>query len=226
MKQITDRLFAMQDLSYRAFHAKLIPTVDPETVIGVRTPQLRAYAKSICKTETAAEFLEELPHRYYEENNLHGFLIEQIHDFDACIEALDAFLPYMDNWATCDMLRPPCFRRHRERLLPHIPRWLGSGQVYSVRYAIGMLLSHFLGDDFKAHYPALVASVISQEYYVNMMIAWYFATALAVQYDAVIHYLQEDRLQPWVHNKTIQKAIESRRLTPKQKEYLRSLRKK
>jgi len=224
MKEINDQLFAMQDLKYRAFHTKLIPTVDPVTVIGVRTPELRAYARSICKTETAAAFLHQLPHQYYDENNLHGFLIEQIHDFDACIEAIDVFLPYINNWATCDMIRPSCFRRNKERLLPHILRWLGSGRTYTTRYAIGMLLTHFLGDDFDARYPALVASVVSQEYYVNMMIAWYFATALAYQYDAIIPYLQDACLQPWVHNKTIQKAIESRRLTSEQKNRLRFLR--
>ena len=224
MKEINDQLFAMQDLKYRAFHTNLIPTVDPDTVIGVRTPELRAYAKSICKTKTAAAFLHQLPHQYYDENNLHGFLLEQIHDFDACIEAIDVFLPYINNWATCDMIRPSCFRRNKEQLLPHILRWLRSDQTYTIRYAIGMLLAHFLGDAFDERYPALVASVVSQEYYVNMMIAWYFATALAYQYDAIIPYLQDACLQPWVHNKTIQKAIESRRLTSEQKNRLRALR--
>ena len=226
MEQIIQDLFSMQDQAYKVFHEKLIPTMDPDTVIGVRTPELRKYARSLRSTETARQFLTELPHKYYEENNLHGFLIEQIRDFDTCIAALDGFLPFVDNWATCDMLRPKCFVKNRQALLPHIERWLSSREVYTVRYGIGMLLTHFLDDEFQEDQLARVAQIESREYYINMMIAWYFATALAKQYDAAIVYLEQGRLPLWVHNKTIQKACESYRITPEQKTFLRSLRKK
>lgn len=215
------RLFSMQDAAYREFQAKLLPTVDKETIIGVRTPQLRALAK-----ELRIEDLGPLPHRYYEENALHAFCIENTKDYESCMEALERFLPYIDNWAVCDSLRPKCFRKHRPELLERIKVWLQSAHTYTVRFAIGMLMVHFLEDDFSEEAPELVASVYSNDYYVNMMMAWYFATALAKQYDRVIGYLQRERLPLWVHNKTIQKAVESFRITQEQKDYLRTLRKK
>lgn len=217
------RLLAMQDLPYRDFQCRLMPTVDPSAVIGVRTPALRAFAKSIDGTPEAAAFLAALPHRYYEENNLHGFLIERMRDYDACIAALDAFLPHVDNWATCDLMTPKVFRKHLHELLGPIRNWLASDQTYTVRFGIEMLMCFYLDDAFLPDYLGWVADVRSDEYYINMMIAWYFATALAKQYDAALPYLTERRLAPWTHNKTIQKAIESYRITDAQKAYLRAL---
>ena len=223
MTDIQVRLFALQDAGFRRFHAKLIPTIDPETVIGIRTPALRKLAKELKGSAEAEAFLQELPHHYYEENCLHGLLIAEMKDFPACIAALDEFLPYINNWATCDMIRPKCFAKHKPELLPHIYRWLEAAEPYTVRFAMEMLMVHYLKEDYRPEYPALVASEVSEEYYVNMMIAWYFATALPFQWDSVIPYLEERRLSPWVHGKTIQKAIESYRITPEQKIYLRSL---
>lgn len=217
------RLFQMQDLTYRAFQCKLMPTVDPDAVIGVRTPELRKFAKEFAKTPEAADFLLGLPHRYYEENNLHGFLIETMKDYGRTVAALNAFLPYVDNWATCDLMRPRVFRKHLPELLEQVKVWLASGGTYTVRFAIGMLMTFYLDEAFQPEYPAMVAEVRSREYYVNMMTAWYFATALAKQYDAVLPYLQQRRLDPWTHNKAIQKAVESCRITDEQKAYLRGL---
>ncbi len=215
-----DRLFALQDLGYRNFNAKLLPTVDPDTIIGVRMPQLRALAKTVC-----IEDLGPLPHRYHEENALHALCIEGIKEFDRCMAALEAFLPYVDNWAVCDSLRPKCFKKHKTALLGHIERWMRSEYPYTVRFAMEMLMVHFLDEDFSEVHLKMVASVCSNEYYVNMMVAWYFSTALAKQYDAVIGYLERGALSAWVHQKTIQKAIESFRITEEQKAYLRTLRK-
>ena len=226
MTPIQTRLFALQDSGYRDFHAKLIHTVPKDRIIGVRTPELRRLAKEFAKTPESEDFLRELPHTYYEEDNLHAFLLETIRDFDRLIAELDRFLPYVDNWATCDMMSPKLFRTRREALLPHILRWLDSPDVYTVRFAVGMLMTHYLDDAFSPDYPALAASVQSEEYYINMMIAWYFATALTKQYDAVLPYLTEHRLSPWIHNKTIQKAVESRRIPTETKQYLRTLRQK
>lgn len=220
MTEIQTRLFELQDLSYRDFHSALMPTIDPDTVIGVRIPALRKLARELQDT---GMFLEELPHRYYEENNLHGFLIAGIRDFGTCVAEVERFLPYVDNWATCDSLRPRCFAGHKEELLLHIRSWMKSEHPYAVRFAMEMLMVHYLDGDFAPEYPALVAGVVSEEYYVNMMSAWYFATALAKQYGAVIGYLEKNRLPAWVHNKTIQKAVESYRISPEQKEYLRTL---
>lgn len=214
-----DHLFAMQDLGYRDFNAKLLPTVDPQKIIGVRVPRLRAMAKEI-----GIEDLGPLPHCYHEENMLHAFCIEGIKAFDRCITAVDMFLPYVDNWAVCDSLRPKCFKNHKEELLGHIERWLQSEHAYTVRFAIEMLMVHYLDEAFSERYPEIVMSVCSNDYYVNMMVAWYFATALAKQYDAVIGYLLHDRLPVWIHNKTVQKAVESFRITEEQKCYLRTLR--
>ena len=217
-------LFAIQDLAYRDFQAKLMPTVNKETVIGVRTPSLRAYAKKFGKTDNVSAFLEVLPHKYYEENNLHGLLIEQIKAYPSCIAALDRFLPYIDNWATCDMIALRTVKNHLDIFIQEVCRWITSDHPYIVRFGIGMLMRYYLDEQFKPEYPKKVAEVKSDEYYVNMMIAWYLATALAKQWEATIPYLEERRLPEWVHRKTIQKAVESYRITPEQKVYLKSLR--
>jgi len=226
MTRIQSRLFAMQDEDYRAFQCRLMPTVDPKRVIGVRTPLLRSLAKELQGTAEADGFLTSLPHVYYEEDNLHGFLIAGIKDLDACIAAVEAFLPYVDNWATCDSLVPKVFKGRLDKLLPHIDRWLESEHTYTLRFGIKMLMDLGLDAGFDPAYPAAVAAVHSQEYYVNMMRAWYFATALAKQYEAVLPYIEQLRLDKWTHNKAIQKAIESYRISPEQKAYLKSLRSK
>ena len=220
---LRQQLFAMADPSYKSFHSALMPTVDPDTVIGIRTPMLRKFAADFAKTENAAAFLRDLPHRYYEENNLHGFLLEKIRDYDTLIAELNRFLPHINNWATCDLISPKIFPKHREELLAQIRIWIRDEHTYTVRFAVGMLMKFYLDDAFDPAFPELVAKIRSEEYYINMMIAWYFATALAKQYDAILPYLENRRLDPWTHNKTIQKAIESRRITPEQKSLLRSL---
>lgn len=222
VKEIREELFQMQDCGYRDFQAKLIPTINPEMLIGVRTPELRQFAKRLAKKGHADLFLQELPHQYFDENQLHAFLISDIKDFGLCMSKLTEFLPYVDNWATCDQMSPKVFRKHRLKLLGHIREWISSDQTYVVRFAAGMLMEHFLDDDFDPAYPELVAGVRSEEYYVNMMRAWYFATALAKQYDAVLPFIEERRLDVWTHNKAIQKAVESRRITPDQKAYLKT----
>lgn len=216
------RLFELQDLEYRDFHAKLMPTVDKDKVIGVRTPALRKFAKEFGKSEEAGEFMKVLPHDYYEENNLHGFLIEGIKDYEQCIYALDAFLPYVDNWATCDMMAPKVFKKHLPELEHKIDEWMASEHAYTVRYGIGMLMRFYLDEEFRVEYLAKAAAVESEEYYVKMMIAWYFATALAKQYEAALPFIEERRLEKWTHNKAIQKAVESSRVTAEQKKYLRT----
>lgn len=225
-ENIRKRLFDLQDLKYRDFQCKLMPTVDPETVIGVRTPDMRKLAKEFSKTPETADFLKILPHTYYEENNLHGFLIETLEDYDQVIEAIDAFLPYVDNWATCDLMSPKVFKKHLPELYEKIRDWLKSGRTYTVRFGIEMLMSFYLDEHFQSEMLDLVAGVKSQEYYVNMMIAWYFATALAKQYDATLPVIQEQRLEKWTHNKAIQKATESYRISDEQKDYLRTLKRK
>ncbi len=225
-KLIQKRLFELQDLKYHDFQCKLMPTVDPETVIGVRTPELRKLAKELSKMPESAEFLKLLPHKYYEENNLHGFLIEMIKDYDRCVASLDAFLPYVDNWATCDMMCPKVLGRHQQELLEHIKIWLAADHTYTIRFGLGMLMSFYLNDNFKPDYLELAAEITSSEYYVNMMIAWYFATALTKQYSATLPYIEQHRLDKWVHNKAIQKSIESRCISEEQKAYLRSLKDK
>lgn len=219
-------LFELQDLEYKAFHSRLMPTISPETIIGVKTPALRKFAKDLANLRETELFLKDLPHTYYEENNVHGFLVEGMKDFDKCLAEVDRFLPYVDNWATCDMMRPKVFKKNPKALLPKIEEWMASGETYTVRYGIGMLMTYFLEEHFEIKYPEAVAAVESEEYYVRMMVAWYFATALAKQWDAVIPFIEEGRLEKWTHNKAIQKAIESYRITPEQKVYLRTLRKK
>lgn len=220
---IKQQLFSMQDLEYKAFHSRLMPTISPETIIGVRTPALRKFAKEMAKYESVETFMQDLPHEFYEENNLQGFIIEGMKDFDTCLDAVNRFLPYVDNWATCDMMRPKVFKRNPAALLPKIREWIVSGKTYTVRYGIGMLMTYFLDEYFDVKYVDEVAAVESEEYYVKMMVAWYFATALAKQWDAVIPYIENGKLEKWTHNKAIQKAIESYRITPLQKEYLRGL---
>jgi len=222
-EDIRHRLFELQDLKYKDFSSKLMPTVNPETVIGVRTPDLRKLAKEYSKTPEAMEFLKILPHAYYEENNLHGFLIETIKDYDTSIAAIEAFLPYIDNWATCDLMSPKLFRKHQPELYAKILVWLESDKTYTVRFGIGMLMRFYLDEHFKPEMLEMVAGIRSEEYYINMMIAWYFATALAKQYDAALPYIQNQRLEKWTHNKAIQKAIESFRISDEAKSYLRTL---
>lgn len=220
---ITKELFKLQDIKYKEFHQRLIPNINPDTVIGVRTPMLREFAKQIKGSAEAEKFLKDLPHSYYEENNLHGFLIGQIKDYDECIEEVKKFLPYVDNWATCDSMRPKCFKKNTGYLLEEIENWLASKDTYAVRFGIEMLMTFYLDDEFNAKYLEKVALVKSEEYYINMMIAWYFATALAKQWESAVLYIEENRLSKWVHNKTIQKAVESYRITDEQKEYLKKL---
>lgn len=223
MTEMQQKLFALRDEGYRAFQSKLIPTVDPQTMIGVRTPELRKLAKQIEQEPETQEFLHTLPHMYYEENNLHGFLLERIKDYAVFVTEINAFLPYIDNWATCDGLRPKCVKTHLPEFVQEIRRWMQSGQTYTIRFGINMLMSFYLDDAFRGEYLSWVTDVQSDEYYVLMMQAWYFATALAKQWDSTIVYLQQEKLNVWVHNKTIQKAIESRRISAQQKQMLRIL---
>lgn len=222
-ERIRERLFELQDLKYRDFNSSLIPTVDKETVIGVRTPQLRKLAKELSKDPDIEIFLRTLPHKYFEENNLHGLIIEAMKYYDRCVAEMKLFLPYIDNWATCDIISPKIFKKHLPELLDEIKVWIGSDHTYTVRFGIEMLMSFYLDDEFKPEYPEMVVGVKSEEYYVNMMIAWYFATALAKQYDAVLPIIEEKRLEKWTHNKAIQKSVESYRITPEQKVYLKTL---
>ena len=227
MKQISEEiretLFQLQDVKYRDFQSRLIPTVRADTVIGVRTPDLRKAAKKLVKREDIQAFLEALPHRYFEENQLHAFIISEMKDYDRCLEEVEAFLPYVDNWATCDQMSPKIFAKRKADLLERIKIWIHSGKTYTVRFGIGMLMRHFLDDRFDPAYPEMAAGIRSEEYYVNMMIAWYFATALAKQYDLVLPYLEEKRLDAWTHNKAIQKSVESYRISPEHKKYLKTL---
>lgn len=224
MTHLQEELFKLQDIAYRDFHSSLMPGVDKEAVIGVRIPVLRKFAKKFSKTEEAEQFMTELPHKYYEENNLHMMLIAQIKDYDKCISETEKFLPYIDNWATCDLPLPKCFDNNKEDILERTKKWIAADTTYVKRYGMGVMMRLFLDEDFKEEYIQLVAGVKSEEYYVNMMIAWYMATALAKQWDAAIPYIQEHRLSEWVHRKSIQKAVESYRITPEQKEYLKGLR--
>lgn len=223
MTGIQAELFALCDGKYGNFNAKLIPSIDRRRVIGVRTQELRGMAKRLHGTAQAEEFLHALPHEYFEENQLHAFLLEYERDYSALIAALDAFLPYVDNWATCDQMNPKSLGRNKEALLSKIREWLASGRCYTVRYAIGQLMRWYLDADFKPEYADMVAAVRSEEYYVRMMAAWYFATALAKQYDAVLPYFTERKLDAWTHNKAIQKAMESYRVSDEHKTALRRL---
>jgi 3-methyladenine DNA glycosylase AlkD len=238
VEKIRSELFSRADTAYADFQSALIPGIEREKLIGVRTPQLRAYAKELLKSAKADEeagrelgsFLGTLPHKYFDEMQLHAFIISDIKDFDECMAAVERFLPHVDNWATCDQLSPKVFGKKKDgrlvygaELLEHIGRWLGSDKTYTVRFGMGMLMQHYLGDEFDPAWMDRIAAIRSDEYYINMMIAWYFATALAKQPGAAMAVIKEKRLDKWTHNKAIQKAIESRRITDEDKAYLRTL---
>ena len=216
----------LQDLKYRDLQITTIPSVVPERITGVRTPKLRALAKELSKREDISLFLEDLPHKLFEEDQLHAFILSGMKDAEECLRLVDKFLPYVDNWATCDQMSPKVFKKNKKLLLEYVNTWIKSDKTYVRRFAIGMLMEHFLDEDFKPSYLAKVAKIRSDEYYVNMMIAWYFATALAKQYDQTLPFIEEQKLDKWTHNKSIQKAVESYRITPEQKEYLKTLRRK
>ena len=223
MKEIVDALFKMQDKEYRDFQTKLIPTASPDIFIGIRTPELRKYAKELVKEKKYSKFLEELPHKYFDENQLHAFIISELKDYSESIKHINAFLPYVDNWATCDQMSPKIFKKHHDKLMEEIKKWIKSKETYTIRFGTGMLMQHYLDDDFNLEYLEWISKIRSEEYYVNMMTAWYFATALAKQYKETIPYIENKKLDNWTHNKAIQKALESYRITDEQKEYLRGL---
>ena len=223
ISEIREELLTCTEIKYKEFQGSLIPTVEADKVLGIRTAALRKMAKKYYSHEQKDVFLGDLPHDYFEENQLHAFIISLERDFDVCIAEVEKFLPYVDNWATSDQLLPKVFKKSPESLLPHIDKWIASGETYKMRFAIGLLMQHFLNEKFEVKYLEKVAEIRSQEYYVNMMIAWYFATALAKQYEATLPFIENKRLDKWTHNKTIQKAIESYRIMPEQKVFLRTL---
>lgn len=226
MNELQQNLFGMRDAAYAAFIAKLTPGFPPGHFIGVRVPLLRTIARSFAKEEAASQrFLSHLPHSYYEEDMLHGMLISLVKDYDRCLDLTDRFLPYVDNWAVCDTLSPKVFAKHKAQLLENILRWSSSSNTYTCRFGLRMLMTHFLDDSFSADFLEIPAAIRSEEYYVKMMVAWFFATALAKQWEATLPYLENRQLDPWTHRKTIQKAIESYRIPPERKDYLRTLRK-
>ena len=224
MDEIVSRLRQRADEGYRAFHMRLVPNVEPARILGVRVPEVRALARSLAGTPEAEAFLRELPHEYYEENNLHAFLLERERDYGALIEGLNRFLPFVDNWATCDSLSPALFKKHPDGLPEQALQWMQSDQTYTVRFGIGVLMRYYLDEGFRPEYAERVAEIRSEEYYVRMMVAWYFATALAAREEDVLPYLTGRRLDPWTHRKAIRKAIESNRITPERKQFLRTLR--
>ena len=213
----------MADGEYREFHLKLTPGVDPGCVLGVRTPELRQFARKLIKENNTDEFLSSLPHYYFDENRLHAFIISEIKDFYECIRRVEEFLPYVDNWAVCDQMLPKCFGKHRDKLPPYAVKWIDSGETYTSRFGIGVLMNHFLDDLFDVSYAVKVAGIKSDEYYVNMMRAWYFATALAKQYDKTLPFIEEKKLDVFTHNKAIQTSLESFRVSQDRKDYLRTL---
>lgn len=221
--RIKEELFSLRDEQYRDFQLKLIPSAAPDTFIGVRTPELRALAKRLVRQDGIGEFLCRLPHRYFDENQLHAFIISEIKDFGTCVKEVCRFLPFVDNWATCDQMSPKVFGKHKEELLVYIKQWIASDKTYTVRFGVGMLLAHFLDGDFSTEYLDMAAGIKSDEYYINMMKAWFFATALAKQYDAALPYIENRRLDVWTHNKAIQKATESYRVSEEHKRYLKKL---
>lgn len=224
MTNYLERLYEMQDKGYAAFQAKLTPGIPEDLFIGVRVPVLRKYAREFIKTEEHKDFLDCLPHKYYDENMLHGILLSEIKDYDLCVKKLDEFLPYVDNWGVCDIMSPKVFKKNKDRLIEKIYEWSSSKDVYTCRFGIEMLMSHFLDEDYRKEYLDIPAKIQSEEYYLRMMVAWFFATALTKQWGDAIVYIEDKRLEPWTHNKTIQKARESYRIAPKQKEYLKELR--
>ena len=219
-----DRLMKVKDDKYREFQVKLVPNVSPETILGVRTPEMRKIAKEVFDSPDRETFLNDLPHRYYEENLIHFFVVSMIKDFDTCVKAVEGFLPYVDCWPVSDQATPKAFAKNHQKLLPYIRKWIASDHVYTARFGMRMLMNEFLGDDFREEYLELVANKKGDDYYLKMMAAWYFATPLAKRYDETIPYFTEHRLDEWVHRKAIQKAIESYRVTEEHKEYLKSLR--
>ncbi len=221
---VYERLLKVQDKEYRDFQIKLVPNISPDAMIGVRTPDMRNIAKEVFKSDERDAFLKKLPHKFYEENLVHFFLIAMIKDFDECVKAVDKFLPYVDCWPVSDQATPKSFKKNHEKLLPHIKKWIASDHVYTARFGIRMLMNEFLGDDFKKEYLELVASKRGEDYYLKMMVAWYFATALAKQYDESVKYIEERKLDDWVLKKAIQKAVESYRVTDEHKEYLKTFR--
>ena len=223
IEEIREALLNEKDVKYKDFQGSLIPGVDAEYFIGVRTPRLRAMAKEYAKNKDIQEFLDDLPHKYFDENQLHAFIISGMKDYDKCVEELEKFLPYVDNWATCDQMSPGIFKKHKKEILPLIDKWMKSGETYSIRFGIKMLMEHFLDDDFNIKYAKKVSKVKSEEYYVRMMVAWYMATALAKQYDAVLPIMEDKKMEAWTHNKAIQKAVESFRVTDEHKNYLKTL---
>ena len=226
IEEIKDYLLKNQDLQYKKFHSSLMPTINPQSIIGIKVPVLRNYTKELLKkyaTQSFIPFFKDLPHQYYEENNIHAFLIEKINNYDECLFQLEQFLPYIDNWATCDMLNPKVFSKNKDKLLNKINEWIKSSHTYTIRFGIGMLMRYFLDKDFNSSYLELVYSIKSEEYYVNMMKAWFFATALTKQYDATLPIIQNKKLDTWTHNKAIQKAIESFRVPAEHKQYLKTL---
>lgn len=223
---IQKELFKLQDKDYRLIQVKTITNINPDTIIGVRTPELRKLAKELYKSNNYEEFINDLPHKYFDENQLHAFIISEIKDYDKCLYEFKKFLPYVDNWATCDQSTPKVFSKNLDKLINEIKKWIKSKETYTIRFGISMLMRNYLDDNFKEEYLELVSKIKSDEYYVNMMIAWYFATALAKQYDSTIKYIENNKLDIWVHNKTIQKTVESYRVTDEHKDYLRSLKRK
>lgn len=221
---VYDRLVKERDEKYREFQAKLVPNIPAKTIIGVRTPKMREIAKEVFLSDDREAFLKELPHKYYEENLVHFFVIAMIRDFDECVHAVEDFLPYVDCWPVSDQATPKCFKKNHEKLLPYIRKWISSDHVYTSRFGIRMLMNEFLDDDFKEEYLEMVAAVKGEDYYIRMMVAWFFATALAKKYSESVKYLEDRKLDEWVHKKAIQKAVESYRVTDEHKEYLRSLR--
>lgn len=223
MNNLQKELLNISDAEYAAFQAKLTPSVDPQLFLGVRVPVLRKFAKEYIKNKDALSFLDALPHKYYDENMLHALLISEMKDFDQIISYLNKFLPFVDNWAVCDIMSPKALKKNKTKLIENIEKWIKSKETYTSRFAIEMLMSFYLDDDFKESYLQYVADVRSSEYYLNMMIAWFFATALTKQWDATIPYIEKQMLDKWTHNKTIRKALESYRITEAQKEYLKKL---
>ena len=219
-----DKLIAVKDEEYRAFQVKLVPNIPAETILGVRTPDLRQIAKELFESADREAFLKSLPHTYYEENLVHFFVLAMIKDFDSCVQGVEAFLPYVDCWPVSDQATPKAFRKNHEKLLPYIRKWIASEHVYTARFGLRMLMNEFLDDDFKEEYLELAAQKKGEDYYLRMMVAWFFATALAKRYDETVPYFEEHRLDEWVHRKAIQKAVESYRVTDAHKAYLRSLR--
>ena len=223
---IREKLFEFEDPKYREFQAKLVPTIEKETIIGVRTPDMKSIAKQFAKEESTKDFLNDVPHKYYEENLVHIFILSMIKDFDECVKGLEAFFPYIDCWPVCDQSSPAVFKKNHQKILPLIKKWIDSDHVYTSRYGMRILMNEFLGDDFKPEYLSWVASKKGDDYYLKMMVAWYFATALAKQYDESVKVIEQEELDPWTHNKAIQKACESFRVSDEHKAYLKTLKRK